>query len=113
MFINRTPHTIRLYRTDGPDQVEDLNDDLIEEIPPTAPPIRLAMIELGTQSDGTEFVEFGHAHDLPAPQPGVQLIVPLVVALACPGRTDLVFPYREVRNSAGTVVGCRQFGRVC
>lgn len=113
MIVNRTPHVIRLYRFDGPDRVDDITDGLIEQIEPTGPPVRLATIELGTQPGGIELVEFGHAHDLPAKRPDVQLIVPLIVALACHGRDDLLFPYREVRNAEGTVVGCRQFGQVC
>jgi hypothetical protein len=113
VIVNRTPHVIRLYAADGPDRVSDVDDGLVEVIPPTGPPVRLAMIELGTQPGGIELVEFGHAHDLPTKQPGVHLVVPLVVALACPGRDDLLFPYREVRNAEGTVVGCRQFGQVC
>ena len=113
MIVNRTPHLLRLYEADGPDRVDDVTDGLVEEIPPTAPPVRLAMIELGTQPGGIELVEFGHAHDLPPQRPDVQLVVPLVVALACHGRDDLLFPYREVRNAEGTVVGCRQFGQVC
>jgi hypothetical protein len=113
VIVNRTPHLIRLYRPDGPDVVSDLTEGLREEIPPTGPPIRLAMIPLGTQFGGIELVEFGHAHDLPAMRSDVQLVVSLVVALACFGREDLLFPYREVRNDQGVVVGCRQFGRVC
>lgn len=113
MIVNRTSHPIRLYRPDGQDQVDDPSDGLVEVIPPTVPPIRLAMIDLGTQPGGIELVEFGHAHDLPPRRPDVQLVVPLVVALACQGRDDLLFPYREVRNREGTVIGCRQFGQVC
>jgi hypothetical protein len=113
MFENRTPHAIRLYQADSPDVVDDLTDGLVEEIPPTDPPVRIAMIELGTQTGGIELVEFGHAHHLPSKRSDVQLVVSLVVALACRGRDDLVFPYREVRNRNGTVIGCRQFGSVC
>jgi hypothetical protein len=113
MIVNRTPHVLRLYRFDGPDTVDALTDGLVEEIPPTGPPVRLAMIELGTQAGGIELVEFGHAHDLPPKRLGVHIAVSLVVALACRGRDDLVFPYREVRDRNGTVVGCRQFGSVC
>jgi hypothetical protein len=49
--------------------------------------------------------------ELPAPQPGVWLVVPRVVADACPGRRDLVFPYREVRDDTGRVIGCTALGR--
>lgn len=113
MIVNRTPHLIRLYQPDGPDVVSNMMEGLREEIPPTGPPIRLAMISLGTQPAGIELVEFGHAHDLPAMRSDVQLVVSLVVALACSGREDLLFPYREVRNTDGVVVGCRQLGKVC
>jgi hypothetical protein len=113
VIVNRTPHAIRLYRPDGPDVVDNVTDGLIEVIPPTDPPIRIAMIELGTQPGGIELVEFGHAHRLPVKRSDVQLVVSLVVALACHGREDLLFPYREVRDRNGTVVGCRQFGSVC
>lgn len=97
--------------------MDDIADGLVQEIPPVGPPVRLAMIDLGTQGHRggvpIELVEFGRAHDLPPKEGGVQLIVPLVVALACHGRSDLLFPYREVRNREGTAVGCRQFGQVC
>jgi hypothetical protein len=116
-LINRTPHLLRIYRTDGPDTVTDLEDGLELVLPPVAPAIRLATIELGTQGFrggvAIEWVEFGHAHDLPTKQDGISLVVALAVALACHGRDDLLFPYREVRNEQGTVVGCRQLGQVC
>lgn len=49
--------------------------------------------------------------DLPPPQPEVWLLVPRLVAEACPERSDLIFPYREVRDHAGRVVGCTALGR--
>lgn len=102
MIRNLTPHPIRIISDDG---------RVIEEFPPDGPPVRLAMIELGS-SGGFELVEFGHAHDLPPKQDGVWLIVSLPVALACvPGRPDLVVPYREVRNDEGTVIGCRMLAQ--
>ncbi|MBQ1165292.1 hypothetical protein KBZ21_45710, partial [Streptomyces sp. A73] len=59
--------------------------------------------------DGTELVEFGHRAELPPTRDGVRYIVSLVVALGLVprGRDDLLVPYREVRNSSGTVIGCR------
>lgn len=38
-------------------------------------------------------------------------VVSLVVALAAGNRTDLLVPYREVRNLEGSVIGCRQLAR--
>lgn len=116
-LVNRTPHLLRIYRHDAPDVIEDLTQDLVHVIAPTPPAVRLAMIDLGTQHwvhrIPVELVEFGHAHDLPVPQPDTHVIVSLVVALALHHRMDLVFPYCEVRNPDGTVVGCRQLGQVC
>jgi hypothetical protein len=39
--------------------------------------------------------------------------VPLVVALIVTERRDLLAPYSMVRNSDGTVVGCRVLARPC
>lgn len=107
MILNLTPHPIRLYdgeRTDGSD---DLDAHLREVIPPEPVPARLATIELGGGIN-FEMVEFGHATGLPPKRDGYCYIVSLVVALAlCDRRSDLLVPYREVRNAAGTVIGCR------
>jgi hypothetical protein len=112
MLVNLTPHPIAIYRDrtveDGPDEV----------IPPSGTVARIATIELGTNSSPNsgrnyELVEYGHAHDLPQPQPGTDYIVLLVVALACHGRGDLLAPYVEVRNEQGTMIGCRHLQRVC
>jgi hypothetical protein len=86
-----------------------------EVIPPSGTVARLATIDLGTQVSGTavyELVEYGHAHDLPQPQDGMDYIVSLVVALAC-HRDDLLAPYVEVRNEEGTMIGCRYLQKVC
>lgn len=111
MIVNLTPHPIRRYSVDRADGVDDLDAGLLEVIEPTGPPARLATIDLGT-CDGVEMVEFGHAHDLPPRRDGVRYIVSLVVAISLADRrSDLLVPYREVRNSAGTVIGCRQLAQ--
>lgn len=38
-------------------------------------------------------------------------VVPLVVALAARGRSDLLVPYRDVRTLSGSVIGCRQLAQ--
>lgn len=112
MIQNLTPHPIRLYDADREDGIDDLKAGLRTVIPPEPAPARLAMVELGTQADGTELVEYGHARDLPPKRDGVRYIVSLPVALAlAPRRSDLLVPYREVRNSTGTVIGCRQLAQ--
>ncbi|NUP15375.1 MAG: hypothetical protein HOZ81_04585 [Streptomyces sp.] len=113
MILNLTPHPIRLYSNEREDGIDDLEPHLRRVIEPEGKPARLATIELGTQADGRELVEYGHAHDLPPKRDGVQYVVSLVVALslATRGRNDLLVPYREVRNASGTVIGCRQLAQ--
>jgi hypothetical protein len=107
VILNLTPHPIRVYEWAREDGLDDLAPQLRYVIEPEAKPARLAMIELGT-CDGAEMVEYGHAHDLPPKRDGVRYVVSLVVALALADRrSDLLVPYREVRNASGTVIGCR------
>lgn len=111
-LVNLTPHPIAIY---GPDRSVD--DGPQEVIPPSGTVVRIATIDLGTNLSNQsgrayELVEYGHAHDLPAREPGTDYIVSLVVALAV-HRDDLLAPYVEVRNDEGTMVGCRFLQRVC
>lgn len=113
MIVNLTPHPIRLYSDEREDGDDDLAPHLREVIPPEDRPARLDMAELGMQAGGIAMVEYGHARDLPRPSgDGTRYIVSLVVALALVDRrSDLLVPYREVRNSSGTVIGCRQLAQ--
>jgi hypothetical protein len=110
-LVNLTPHPIAIYGNrlaeDGPDEI----------IAPSGTVARIATIDLGTSLSAHsgrqyELVQYGHAHDLPQPQPGTDYIVSLVVALAC-HRDDLLAPYVEVRNAEGTMIGCRYLQKVC
>lgn len=110
-LVNLTPHPVAIY---GPDRT--LEDGPREVIPPSGTVTRIATIDLGTNLSpqsgrSCELVQYGHAHDLPQPQPGTDYIVSLVVALAC-HRDDLLAPYVEVRNEEGTMVGCRFLQKV-
>lgn len=110
MLVNLTPHPINLY---GNRAVEDGPERVIE---PSGTVARVATIELGTQIDDSctyEFVEYGRLNDLPPRQDGTTYIVSLVCALAARGRNDLLAPYVEVRNEAGTMIGCRYLQKVC
>lgn len=111
MILNLTPHPIRVYEPDREDGLDDLDVGLKYVFESEATPARLATIELGGGIT-FEMVEFGHAQNLPSKRDGVQYIVSLVVALAlCDRRGDLLVPYREVRNSTGTVIGCRSLAQ--
>ena len=110
-IVNLTPHSVRIYHPDTPDRIDDLQHGLICVIPASGTVARLATIDLGTWHyiDGIpiEGVEYGHAHDLPPKEEGVHYVVSLALALGQRGRDDLLVPYSEVRNTDGTVVGCR------
>jgi len=111
-LVNLTPHPIAIYRD------READDGPAEVIPPSGTVARVAVIELGTNLSphsgrSYELVEYGHVSGLPQRQPGTDYIVSLVVALAARGRDDLLAPYVEVRNSEGTMIGCRFLQRIC
>lgn len=87
-------------------------------IEPEDTPARLTMVPVGglrtELRDGipVENIEYGHAYGLPDPHDGISYVVSLPVALALVlHRSDLLVPYREVRNASGTVTGCRQLAQ--
>lgn len=125
MILNLTPHPVRLYTPATPDRIhelDDLNEGVIAVIEPEETPARVATIEasLGVvfawhqgQNIPTVLIEYGTVQGLPERKAGVQLIVSPAVAVATRGRSDLLVPYSEVRNTAGTVVGCRLLASPC
>ncbi|KOX32931.1 hypothetical protein ADL07_11440 [Streptomyces sp. NRRL F-4707] len=110
-----TPHPIRVYADDRPDGLDDLDLGLRRVIDPQPTPARLGMVPLTSEyRDGipVELVEYTHAQDLPGRADGFSYIVSLPVALGLAmKRSDLLVPYREVRNASGTVIGCRQLAQ--
>jgi hypothetical protein len=111
VILNLTPHPIRLYANEREDGIDDLEPHLRQVIPPEEPPARLSTVEVSSGM-WPELIEFGHAQNLPDKRDGCQYIVSLVVALALADRrSDLLVPYREVRNSTGTVIGCRSLAQ--
>ncbi|MEU3507702.1 hypothetical protein ABZ733_07200 [Streptomyces longwoodensis] len=115
MILNLTPHPIRIYQADRPDGLDDLEPGLRLVIEPEERPARLGVVPHSREyRDGipVEVVQYGHAIGLPRRREGASYIVSLPVALAlAPRRADLLVPYREVRNSSGTVIGCRQLAQ--
>jgi hypothetical protein len=84
---------------------------------PTPPRIADERVRQRTVSTGEltlplQELRVGAVRDLPPPQPGTLFVVPRVVAAACPERTDLVFPFDELRDADGTVTGCRALARL-
>lgn len=137
MILNLTPHPLHIYPSNCPDRIEfgDVEPDFT--VAPSGRIARLAEETLGTgfteafDMEGTtpaqsltsiavEGVDYGSVYGLPPLdteatdvnlRPRTYYVVSLVVALAIRSRPDLLVPYREVRNMAGSVVGCRQLAR--
>lgn len=123
-LVNLTPHTLRIYSVDTPDQIDDLSTGLLTTMEPSGRVARVAENDLGTTEhvshDGIlvpiELIEWSSVYGLPKREEGVYLVVPLVTALAAIAsqrRDDLLVPYWQVRNREGTVVGCRLLARPC
>lgn len=119
-LVNLTPHPVRLYKADTPDQVDNPDHGVVLTLEPSGQFARLGESVLGEDTvvteDGVEIsvstVSYAEIQGLPEPQQGTVYVVPLMTALAAPARTDLLVPYDQVRNPDGTVVGCRRLGRV-
>src|SRR5690606_38658524 len=119
-IINLTPHPVRIYGEDTPDQVEDLDHGVVLALPPSGQFARLGESVTGADTLVTEegaeipvaLVSYAEIEGLPEPQQGTVFVVPLMTALAAARRDDLLVPYEQVRNQEGTVVGCRRLGRV-
>jgi hypothetical protein len=110
-FVNLTPHPISIY-DDRP-----VSNGPAATIPPSGLVARVAVVELGTVPSPRSgclyaLVQYGQVQDLPDPRPDTDYIVSLVVALAARDRHDLLAPYQEVRDDAGSIIGCRILQRV-
>ena len=124
--VNATPHQIVIYNEDAPDRIEPGGVYATAVLFPTNPPARLdaehgpadpLLLADGWVSGPAEIpvrtVRYtSRVTGLPAPDGHSWYVVSLLVALACPDRGDLLVVDREVRNPAGTVIGCRGLARV-
>lgn len=116
MIVNLTPHPIRIYGFDVPDRFNDGDFEPQWTIDPSGTVARIGEIDLGTQylrncEVPVEYIEYRHVNGLPpaekvADQYVTWYVVSLALALAS-DRGDLLVPYREIRNLAGTTIGCR------
>lgn len=119
-LVNLTPHPVRVYRADTPDQVGDLDEGVVMILEPSGTVARLSETVIREEAaligEGVEIpvtaVSYAEVEGLPAPQQGTAYVVSLITALAAAERDDLLVPYEQVRSPKGTVVGCRRFGRV-
>lgn len=124
--LNLTPHSITVYAPQAPDRAEPGDLYPAGILPVAGPPARIEaaygdsaelVIDDGLVSGcfgiPTRTVQYAsRVVNLPDPVPGTLHLVSLPVALAAAGRADLLVVDREVRNLAGTVIGCRALARV-
>lgn len=119
-LVNLTPHDVVLYATELPadaghgGQAEPVTvrlspegrfarvDDDTNRLPQACLNAGTALIPL------TRLRRAGRLADLPPPEPRTRLLVSRVTALAARHRDDLVFPFEEIRDSAGQIVGVRR-----
>jgi hypothetical protein len=109
-IVNRTPHVVRILV----DPLMGRSVDLVRTIEPTFPTPRTATArEAVSVIDGIPIdrVIYGGVVDLPPPEPGVFLIVSLMVAQAVPQRKDLLVPGEVVRDAAGGISACKGLSR--
>jgi hypothetical protein len=103
-YINLTPHPVVIMPECGgyPDTVGVSGT--------------IARIVETTAADGVTVVELGEVVGLPDPDPDVICIVsmPLAMALAAKGidRRDVVYPYGQVRDGQGRILGYRTLARL-
>lgn len=129
MLINLTPHPIRIYHPNVPDRIQvDGEHEPLCTIEPSGRIARVSTDELSSgavaQHSGLpiplQYVDYGSVYGLPpfdgsadGETPRTYHLVSTIVALAARGRSDLVAPYREVRDLNGTVIGCRALAKPC
>jgi len=104
MFINLTPHTLNIHTPSG-----------VVTVAPSGNVARVATVSVPAATVGgipTVVTTHGEVTGLPAPQPGVILVVSGMVASAAP-REDVMSPGDLVRDEAGRPVGCQGLRRSC
>lgn len=111
MIVNRTGTVLRIYSEGRPDGIAGLDDGLLWVIQPEPTAAGLDVTPVSAERRTgipVELVQFGHVTGLAEPDAGVYQVVPLHVGIALADRReDLLVPYREVRDAAGTVIGYR------
>jgi hypothetical protein len=110
-YVNLTPHAVNILAEDGTQ---------ILSVPPSGTVARIAeTAHPAGERDGIPFAEvsLGDVHGLPAAEDGVTLIgsMPLLMAMAAAqiARPDAVYPYGQVRDGEGRIIGCRSLATMC
>lgn len=113
-IINLTPHPLVIYDDSG---ITDAAH-ILGQWPPTGTmarlPERIVPIPPITTDQGV-MPTMGVSYDegiegLPEPQEGTVFVVSRVLAAEVP-RPDVYFPFGEVRDADGRIIGCRALGQ--
>lgn len=107
---NLTPHPVTVLGEDGKVLLTLEPEGVIPRVREEHIPDGEVMV--GDVTVPIARINYADVEDLPAPQPGVYLVVSLLVAQAAPDRPDLLVPIGQVRDSQGRIIGCRGLGRL-
>jgi hypothetical protein len=106
VFVNLTPHPVTLF---------DYRDEVVLTIPASGTAARLAETPVDDGQCRT-VVSLGEPIGLPDPVDGTTYIVsmPLLMGMAAAGidRPDCRYPYGQVRDVGGRIMGCRSLARL-
>lgn len=108
-IVNLLPHPLTIYK-DGVKLFYVCGSGEIARREEKVTPDK-EMMRFRSWAFPTATVCYGPVVGMPEPRPNTIFVVSRVTAAAVPSRTDLYFPYREVRDDKGTIVGCEGLGR--
>ena len=96
--LNLTPHVLTIVTENGNIEIKPSG---------TIPRVSVKTVPAGEVNGIPLFRnEYGEVVDLPPTEDGVLLVVSGLLKSACPERTDLVVPARQIRDEQGRIVGC-------
>lgn len=97
-IINLTPHVITVVTNNGNIEIKPSG---------VIPRVSVKTVPAGSINGIPLFRnEYGEVVDLPEEQEGTLLVVSGLLKSACPSRSDLVVPAKQIRDDQGRIVGC-------
>jgi hypothetical protein len=112
MFVNLTPHPVTIFGDDDTEVTTIPTSGMVARLTETATETETGSID-GIASVA---VTLGAVDGLPDPTDGVIYIVsmPLLMGMRASGNTrmDVRYPYGQVRDAEGRIMGCRSLGDI-
>jgi len=114
-YVNLTPHAVTVMDKDGATILSVPPSGTVARLSETAQPAPVWRegVRADRVEDGVPYtlVILGEVSGLPEPQDGVIYIgsMPLLMGMMAAQiqRSDVVYPYGQVRDSEGRIIGCR------